>query len=281
MPPLDGELRNIPDFVGRIGSYSVAEGYNLDQLYNFMKRTYIPLLKQEALCFTTQNGGDVVFFCYGVVVFWGMSEAEEKDFLSQAEDFRVAPIQVIESDHFEYTYAEKKGVAMDRIQLEVKDRILKVAISHAVAQSVKLSNFENNIEDLISKTKYLPLELAVEGKISLTRKKLSQKMGELFIEKNKVFLQSSILDKPDLLWEFQQYDEMYLIISAYLDIKLRTKILHIKFGVVQEMFDMLRSESEARSSERQEWIVIILIFIELIFLILETASSFIVEWYKS
>jgi len=93
-------------------------------------------------------------------------------------------------------------------------------------------------------------------------------------------LQSSILDKPELLWEFQQYEDMYSIISGYLDVKSRTKILNVKFEVVQEMFDMLRSESQARSSQRQEWIVIVLIFIELIFLVLETGITFIVEWYK-
>jgi len=69
------------------------------------------------------------------------------------------------------------------VQVGNRDHFLKVAISHAVAQSAKLSTFEDNVENLVSKTKDLPLELALKGKISLSRKQLSQKMGEIFIEK--------------------------------------------------------------------------------------------------
>jgi uncharacterized Rmd1/YagE family protein len=49
--------------------------------------------------------------------------------------------------------------------MENKDHLLKVAVSHAVAQSAKLSTFEDNVEDIVSKTKYMPLELATIGKV--------------------------------------------------------------------------------------------------------------------
>jgi len=273
---------NIPIYVGRLSAYALAEEYDQQQLFDYFYKKYQVTLKKETLSFSLNGGtADVVFFSYGVVVFWGLNEPEEREILARTDVYRIAPLNMPESDNFEFTYSDKSAVQVDRIHMENRDHLLKVAVSHAIAQSTKLSSFESDVEGIVSKTKDLPQELATQGKVSLSRKQLSQRMGELFIQKNKVFLQSSILDKPDFLWEYQQYDDMYMLTSGYLDIKSRTKILNTKFSVVQEMFDMLRLESEARSSERQEWIVIILIFVELIFLVLETASSFLIAWYEN
>lgn len=43
----------------------------------------------------------------------------------------------------------------------------KIGISHALAQSIKLTSFEDATEETINATKNIPIDLATKGKIGL------------------------------------------------------------------------------------------------------------------
>ena len=73
------------------------------------------------------------------------------------------------------------------------DERVKVAISHGMAQSLKLSIFEDEIEELIEQTKQYPIELAEKGTISLSRKAIFKQMGKLWLQKNEVNLHRYII----------------------------------------------------------------------------------------
>jgi uncharacterized Rmd1/YagE family protein len=57
--------------------------------------------------------------------------------------------------------------------------MLKLTISHAIAQSVKLAVFEELIEETIDGTRDIPSILAETGKIHLHRQQINQKIGTL------------------------------------------------------------------------------------------------------
>lgn len=47
-------------------------------------------------------------------------------------------------------------IVNDEIILENRDRMLKLALSHGLAQSIKLSSFEESFENIIEETKRFP-----------------------------------------------------------------------------------------------------------------------------
>jgi uncharacterized Rmd1/YagE family protein len=144
--------------------------------------------------------------------------------------------------------------------------------------------FELNIDELIEATRPLPQELAIHGKISLSRKEISQLMGQLFMQRSHVSLQSDILvqtdtftlsilrlllvlfqkDVPDFFWEHDEYEQYYKMASAYLDKDQRIEVLNKRLGVVEELLEMLRSELHAKNDTKLEWIIIILIVMEVV-----------------
>jgi len=91
----------------------------------------------------------------------------------------------------------------------------KLSISHGIAQSVKLSVFESNIDELIEATRPLPQELSIHGRINLSRKEISQLMGRLFIQRSLVNLQSNILDVPDFFWEHDEYGNFFFFNGCF------------------------------------------------------------------
>lgn len=86
---------------------------------------------------------EVFLFDYGVVVIWGMSEIEEARFLKYISKFeleKLAPDDVeTEQFNFYYTKEYQARIYNDFITLRDKNNYMtKLAISHALAQSVKV-----------------------------------------------------------------------------------------------------------------------------------------------
>lgn len=90
---------------------------------------------------------EVFFFDYGVVVIWGMTEIQEAKLLKEISKFeteKLAPDDVeVELFNFYYTREYQARIYNDFITLRDKNNYMtKLAISHALAQSVKVCNFQ-------------------------------------------------------------------------------------------------------------------------------------------
>lgn len=139
---------------------------------------------------------EMFVFSYGVVVFWNFTEKQEKDVLADlsfsaspttgiplslashpldAEDFET------EEFHFEYsTEIARPRVYNDMITLRSGDHMIKLSISHAIAQSTKLSFFEENMSREMAEAKDVPRRLALTGHLGMKREEVFRIMGRLF-----------------------------------------------------------------------------------------------------
>lgn len=87
---------------------------------------------------------EVFLFDYGVVVIWGMTEIEEARFLKYISKFEIEKLAPddVETEHFNFYYTREYQARIynDFITLRDKNNYMtKLAISHALAQSVKVS----------------------------------------------------------------------------------------------------------------------------------------------
>ena len=188
--------------------------------------------------------------------------------LSFVKNFEEDPNSAVEIDEFSYEYGDVIAIKEDLITLQNKNILKKLAISHGIAQSVKLSIFEQLIQKTIGVTKDLPAELAHKGKISLSRKEISQKIGELFMKRSFINLHLEILDVPEFFWDYPELEPFYRKSAQYLDIGRRGDALNKRLGVINELFGILSGELNHQHSSRLEWIIIVLILIEVIFTVL-------------
>ena len=69
----------------------------------------------------------------------------------------------------------------------------------------------------------------------------------------------------------------YQAARDYLEIRNRMDVLNHRCGILGEMFEMIRSEQEAKHSSYLEWIVIILIVVEVVLEIIELLAVVISE----
>ncbi|MCI0382259.1 MAG: RMD1 family protein [Chlamydiae bacterium] len=212
--------------------------------------------------------GDIFFFHYGALVLWGFTIEEEQDFLRELREFERDILAKQEIDEFTFSYGQSMRIDEDQILLHNKNILTKLAISHGIAQSVKLNNFEDLLDKTIEHTKKLPIDLASKGKIGLSRLEISRKMGEIFIERNFINLHSEMLDTPEFFWDHPELETYYRRTIHYLDIGKRIDILNKRLAVVHELFEILSNELRHQHSSRLELTIIVLIVIEVVLAIL-------------
>ncbi|KAI9804107.1 MAG: hypothetical protein M1825_001509 [Sarcosagium campestre] len=212
---------------------------------------------------------EVFLFDYGTVVIWGMTVAQEQRFLKEIARFeseKLAETDVqTEMFNFYYTREYQARIYNDFISLrEKRNYMAKLAISHALSQSVKTSLFEDLVDATITSTKDLPELIALTGKVNLTRRQILMQVGELFILRINIHLQGSVLDAPELMWAEPQLDPVYQAVRSYLEMDQRVGLLTERLDVIADLLTVLKDQLTHTHGEYLEWIVIVLIAAEIV-----------------
>ncbi|PNY29900.1 Sporulation protein RMD1 [Tolypocladium capitatum] len=212
---------------------------------------------------------EVFLFDYGVVVIWGMSESQEAKFLKDIAKFEVEKLAPddVETEHFNFYYTREYQARIynDFITLRDKNNYMtKLAISHALAQSVKTSLFEELIASTIDTCKDIPTQIALTGKIALSRSQINMQIGELFILRINIHLNGSVLDTPELFWVEPQLEPVYQAVRSYLEMDQRVGLLTERLDVIADLLAVLKDQLSHGHGEKLEWIVIVLIAMEIV-----------------
>lgn len=256
----------------RCTCYCTSSSYDIPALFQYLQRRGATQLFRDVIHIQIEEDrlikGDVFYFSYGALVCWGFSEEEEKELLTPVKEFEKESLSKIELDEFTFIYGDEMKIDEDEIVLQDKNVLTKLAISHGLAQSVKLANFEEIIQKTIDHTKQLPVYLAQRGKIPLSRKEISKKMGEIFIERNFINQHTDVLDTPEFFWDYPELESFYRRTAHYLDVTKRGEILNKRLTVVHELFEILSSELNHQHSSRLEVTIVLLILIEVLIALL-------------
>lgn len=242
------------------------------------------------------NGGDEEYgnesiaemfvFSYGVVVFWNFSEHQEKDILADLTfatttiggPLLIRPLreQDVETEDFHFDYSPETRSARiynDLITLRSGDHMIKLAMSHALAQSTKLARFEERMAVTMLGVQNIPKNpSALTGKVGMRREDVS-KMSEVVLKlRVDVNLSSNVLDTPEFFWEEEpSLNPLYTAVREYLEIEQRVSVLNERSRVFQDLTDVL-SDSIAESNLSR--VVIIIIVLLVLCILLTTVCLF-------
>lgn len=253
----------------RCVAYCITTSFDTVRLTAYLKSTYTHSRLREVLYVQINpdnhpDEGHVFIFPFGVLVCWGLTEESERKILKEIRPFEQQHLEVIEEDVFSYIYGNDAKIEDDEITLPDHEILTKLAFSHGIAQSVKLTVFEHTIQKTIHLTRELPELLANQGNIKLSRKDIRRMIGRLFIDKSSINLHQELLDTPEFFWEHADLEVYYALTAHYLDRERRVSILNQRLVILKELLDMLSAELNHQHSSRLEWIIIWLIMIEVL-----------------
>ncbi len=248
-----------------IRALCLAERFQFDALYEHLSRQTHAARIRNVIVLNPDEGVRAFLFDYGVCVLFQYDYESEKRLIDQLLKFATNPLESYVEEDLEYQLSATEGVRIRNDMIDVDDlsELTCLSLSHALAQSTKLAFFEASIEETIKKTKYIPETLAKKGTIALSRTKLARERGRVYLEKSHIILQFNLLDTPEFIWEYPELEHYYLALSRYLEISPRATVLKNRLEVIQELLEMMADEQKHSHSSMLEWVIIVLIAIEI------------------
>lgn len=260
----------------KCSSYCTAASYEIEKLSLYLNENGSEPRRFDDVIYIRKETGnkekkyiDIFFFSFGSVIIWGADESGEKLVLETLKKFEENPLEEAISDFIYFDYdakADKTFIDEEKNEIILVDEsvFVKLSISHALAQSVKLSALEKSVSNLLEKTKPIQFELATAGSVSLSKKEISKQIGILFNERYSINLHSDILDTPEFFWRRPGYEPIYLRTAEFQDIQIRQNMLNHRLGMIHELYSILSNELNYKHSTRLEVTIVILIALELI-----------------
>lgn len=204
---------------------------------------------------------EVVFFDYGVAVFFNMTEHQERTILDDIQNAQIMGRKIrhddweVEECHYAHDpYVSYPRIYNDFFTLKSRSHLLKLSIAHALAQSTLLARYETDAQRVLSAptTLSIPKQLANGGSLQLKRHEALKLTGRLFKLRRDVNLVSNVLDVPELFWSEASLKELYDAVREYMEIKPRVQVLNDKLGVASDFVRIFYSLVEVGSDRMMQ-----------------------------
>lgn len=145
----------------------------------------------------------------------------------------------------------------------------KIAFSSGLARSTKLAVLETMLGKYFESTRSIPKLLSEGTRLPFDREFTLKKTGELLELRAQLNHYSELTDSlPDIFWDSRHelgLEGYYDQVGKALDVGIRIKTLNEKMDYAQEIASILRTTMSEAHGIRLEWIIIILIAIEVCF----------------
>ncbi|SPO32158.1 related to RMD8 - Cytosolic protein required for sporulation [Ustilago trichophora] len=229
------------------------------------------------------QSAELVILPYGVLVMYNFSAAEERsiieDVLSSGCAREPMDEAARETEAFHFCYdpnISAPRIFNDFFTFRAPNHLLKLSLAHAIAQSTKLSVFEERMQATLELTSHIPKEMASTGELKLKRREALRLTGRLFKLRVDVNLTSNVLDTPELFWSEASLKALYDAIRDYLEIDERVENLNERLAVANDLLEIIHEHIANTAMSKITWIVIILIIVACAVAVGEISARFIV-----
>ena len=219
----------------------------------------------DELFYSSSDNKYIYLFHYGIISFFNMSNVEI--------DNALALIQPFCDNYLSEKITEELSVVIQPNTLEVnfESTVLPELNSEMIrlvmlntTQSVALDRYSEITHALISETNEHTKYLEINGRLNISGNKLKRFIGKILNIKNKISENLYIFDSPDSTWEDEQLNKLNVELKKTFDLKDRYHLIHNRIEIIKENLELFKDILDHRESSRLEWIIIILILVEVV-----------------
>ena len=255
-----------------IQAFQVAENINIKKFRSAFKGNLEASTTTE-LFYYSQDNRYLSIQNYGVIVFGGYSEVEKSEILrfasGFAENWLETPFQedlIIKFDpnQTKFNILENQVVFPPSTGIEA----IKVVMLN-VAQSVGLDYYEYLTDEILNSSQVYVKQLETLGKFKISKKDLLKFIGKTLNIKNSIADNLYILDSPNLVWEDPSLDWLNNNLKQFFDTYPRFKDIDYRIKIVEDNLRLFSDLLQHRENKVLEYIIIVLILIEVLNLFIE------------
>jgi len=221
-----------------------------------------PLVYAPLVVAVGQHGLGMLFR-YGVVVLFGVSEAEQKDWLRELKARIEKPYRRPETEEIRVLVGDPtEGVSADGINVAAITLPRLQVIATVLARSVSLAYFETAIAGTFDAVEPLARQLDQPRTSGRALREVLRHIGSTLLVQQKVIGRVEIADKPDILWEQPELERLYTRLEDEYELAERLATLERKLELIQRTAETTLDLLQARRTLRVEWYIVALIVFE-------------------
>lgn len=215
------------------------------------------------------NDKYLYFFNYGVMAFTGYAEEEISKTVSDLLPWQRNPETWLRDEHTVHVVSgaplqfEFSELIVDRMDAQ----IIRIVMFN-LAQSVALDHYHVVSENLLTEIRGFTRNLELTGKLKISRINMLKFIGKALNTQNDIADNIYIFDAPDLVWDDQYLDDLHKGLLKHFDLRVRFSEIEYTLRITEDNLRVFREIINQRESRLLEWIVIILIFVEVIDMII-------------
>lgn len=252
----------------KISAFYIAEGIRIKEL----KENYTGLLLQEnpyELFYRVDETSYFYVFDHGAVVFANMDDTDMSKSLAFLQPMCVRPLPEKIRENFDILERPDAPLHFGFNSLScprVTEDVAKIVMLN-VAHSVSMDFYGRRAEELLAEIHVFTHQMEHEGAIRISRANMIRFIGRMLNSKNRIIENLFIFDSPDLAWDDEYLDRIHHGLARTFEIQSRFKEIEYTFKVIEDNLSVFRELYLHRESSKLEWIIIILICIEVFDLI--------------
>lgn len=206
-------------------------------------------------------------FRYGIVSFYGFDDASMNEVLEGLKPFCEGWNRSELTDEMEIELVsdeEPAKVTNNKIELQ-KSNVegMRLALLH-LSQSVALDHFEKLSDQIMKETREHTNYLEHHGHLDLGGKKLKRYIARVLNINNQISENLYIFDSPEVVWEDEALDRLDRNLKQIFDLKERYRTIKEQGYIIKENLSLFKDIMDHRESSRLEWIIILLILVEVL-----------------
>ena len=247
-----------------VKAFQVSSSVNL-RLMKLQLNWNLLFQDSDELYFEIGKNKYVYVFQYGMISFFNVSDVDIERAISKLSSYFKEPLSEKHSEEIVIEIQAKTlQVHFDKVILpELHSETIRLVMLNA-SQSVALARYSEITEQLLSETNEHTKFLEKKGKLDISGGKLKRFIGKTLNIKNKISENLYIFDSPEIVWEDEVLNRLNNDLKSSFDLKDRYRIIHDRIDIIKENLELFKDIMDHRESSRLEWVIIILILVEVI-----------------
>lgn len=233
------------------------------------------VLCANPLVIEPEAGSFVYIEKFGGVVFWNCSETLIATLLDEIGELEATGkrYEIVRDTLRVHVEAEDERVDFSDVWIgDLTLGKLKI-ISLALAQSVALDYFEGSVKRAMSRFSPVMRDLSHHGKLFLSRHETLKTIGFAMEVRAVVLDNLTLFDAPPETWESETLAHLDSALFDHFDIEERHSAIQQKLSYLSDAGARVMDVLTTRKSHQLEWIVIILIAVEVVFFLWKEAAG--------
>lgn len=246
----------------KIAAFLLADSFDIRQF----KATYTADLLYESsteLFYGIDGDKHLYLFHYGVVVFANVLDVDMTKNIELLRQYARRPLaERLREDYEISTSGNTVQQDFNCLYVPVLDeRVLKIVMFN-LAQSLALDYYDKKSETLLAEVQRHSEQLEETGSLKMSRKNMLKFIGKTLNTKNRIVENLYLFDSPEMTWEDEYLDKIHRGLVKSFDLQVRFREIEYTFQIIEDNLNVFSDLYHHRESAILEWIIIVLILIE-------------------